>query len=135
MKHPRESGESPLVGQRLAFTIVELLVVLAIISVIFGIAASAGYRMMATTRAHTMTLEKRAVLQAMIAYRTASLDSDHQPIAAQEGPPAGRIGAEDGVVPPFSSYLRGPTEFYYTWSEGGKDLRVYRTPDLDSESY
>jgi len=135
MKHQRASGSSPLVGQRYAFTIVELLVVLAIISVIFGIAAAAGYRMIATTRAHTMTLEKRAVVQAMIAYRAASPDSGHQPIAAQEGPPAGRIGVEDGVMPPFAIYLKGPTEFYYTWSEGGRGLRVYRTPDLDSESY
>lgn len=102
------------------FSLVELLIVIAIVAILVSIVAVNVTDVMAGVADPAMTAEKAAVQVAIDQYNTWD-------VAVKGAPPiaASATAAQltEGSTT-FSKYLAAPTRFYYRWGDGGESLFV-----------
>jgi prepilin-type N-terminal cleavage/methylation domain-containing protein len=118
-----------------AYSLVELLVVLAIMAVLIGIAVGSAVAFLDRAGDRAMQTEKATVLQAIKVYNTLAATQEDAKIEAQLGPDAMRIDPKSEDAPPFASYLDAHTKFFYLWDKDGEDLRVYDRADRSGKVF
>ncbi len=114
------------------YTFVELLLVLAILLILVGIAATSAIVFLQRARERAMAYEREVVSQAIAIYNTHNVPNGGDPIPPSPDADPVRIDPKAPSAPPFAKYLDAPTKYYYTWEAGGANLNVYSRADLDS---
>lgn len=116
------------------FTLVELLIVLAILAILVGIVAQNIGGLDAVAKWRAMQTEKGTLESAIEAYETQDVAVEGEdPIAASPGTDAVKVGPDSPSS--FGRYLRRETTYYYTWDTDGADLVVYERADKTGMSY
>lgn len=118
------------------FTLVELLVVLAIIGILVGITALSLGSLVSSATGTNMDSEKNLVQTAIDVYTTqrtlgdacclADIDPNPDPYADPPTAPnpALRVDTTAGT---FGQFLRRETKYYYTWEADGVNLKVWES--------
>ncbi len=118
------------------YTLVEMLVVLAIIVVLIGLAVASASTYFDRTRGRSMRAEKEMVSQAIGVYNLSDAgDSGQALIAALVGADAVRIDPAAVDAPLFAKYLKTATKYFYAWENEGGNLIVYERADKTGRSY
>lgn len=111
------------------FTLVELLMVLAIMSILVGMVALLVGRVIPRARQRAMLYEKETVQRAINVYNMADVgEGTGQPITPSSDLDVTPVQVVPVGGPAFAKYLDGRTRYYYTWDTGGTDLAVYEEP-------
>lgn len=111
-----------------AFTLLELVIVLAILSVLVAVVALSIGELPAIARWRAMQTEKGVVQAAIDAYNTQNVAVEGAPaIAASPVGQAVQPGPDS--QPDFGRYLKRMTAYYYTWEAGGEGLAVLAAPE------
>lgn len=105
------------------FTLVELLVTIAIMGVLFGIVTLALNGLSTDTTTNTKAAELDQVQTAMDVYLAATYPDGT--IAAQ-AVAAAIVGNQSATT--FHKYIRGTTEYCYTWEADGANLTEAACP-------
>jgi len=114
------------------YTFIELLVVLAILVILVGIAATSALVLLQRARERAMSYEREVIAQAIAIYNTYDVPDGGAPIPASPDADPVRIDPKALSAPPFAKYLDSATKYYYTWEDGGGNLNVYSRADRDS---
>jgi len=114
------------------YTFIELLVVLAILVILVGIAATSALVLLQRARERAMSYEREVIAQAIAIYNTYDVPNGGAPIPASPDADPVRIDPKAPSAPPFAKYLDSATKYYYTWEDGGGNLNVYSRADRDS---
>ena len=104
------------------FTLVELLVVLAIMAILVAIVVPNLTALLPGAKEKAMNAERESVQAAIDAYNTEDVAVEGEAtISARAG--AAVIASTDTDAP-FVKYLRSDTSYAYTWLAGGDDITV-----------
>jgi len=114
------------------YTFIELLVVLAILVILVGIAATSALVLLQRARERAMSYEREVIAQAIAIYNTYDVPNGGAPIPASPDADPVRIDPKAPSAPPFAKYLDSATKYYYTWEDGGGNLNVYSRANRDS---
>jgi len=117
------------------YSLVELLIVLAIMAVLIGIIVVSALTFLDRAENRAMQTEKAIVLKAIKMHQTLSASQADARIAPPPGPDAVHIDPLAADAPPFAQYLDAPTKYYYLWEEGGEELRVYERADRSGKVF
>ncbi len=104
------------------FTLVELLVVLAILAILVGIVVPNLAGVLTQTTATAMSQERDTVQSAIDTYYTQDYQVNQNTRIASVG--AGAYVTVGPTTAQFGTYLRRLSKYYYTWSQDGEDLVV-----------
>lgn len=109
------------------FTLVELLIVLAILAVLLSITAYGTVELTRRAKQTAMLAEKERVQHSIDTYNIVDVGVDD----AEEI--QGLTGLACKLSPdstaPFATYLREETQFYYAWQYRGEELQVFDSPE------
>jgi prepilin-type N-terminal cleavage/methylation domain-containing protein len=106
------------------FTLMELLIVLAILVVLAGIVSLGVGGLVDRTSRRAMRVEWEIVTKAMEAHNAQTADSKSAPTIAPCTTPSVITGSQSAT---FRQYLRHDTEYYYLWEADGDNLVVQDT--------
>ncbi len=107
------------------FTLVELLVVLAIMAILIAIVVPNLADLLSGATTKSANSEKAVVQAAIDVYNTQDVAVDSEDaIEARAG--AAVINTDDADAP-FGKYLRSTTKYWYTWDADGAGLTVSET--------
>ena len=118
------------------FTLVELLVVLAILAILIAVVVPNLTGLLDGASTTAMKTEKDVVLNAIDAYFTQDykVASPSRPFIPGNGGNDWVILAKDDgtTLTVFTKYLRRDTKYYYSWNKHGEDLSVCPTSEYDA---
>jgi len=117
------------------YSLVELLVVLAIMAVLVGIIVVSALTFLDRAQDSAMQTEKAIVLKAIKTHQILGASQTDARIEPPPGPDAVRLDPQAADAPPFAQYLDAPTKYYYLWEEGGEGLRVYERADRNGKAF
>ena len=104
------------------FTLVELLVVLAIMAILVAIVVPNLTALLPGAKEKAMNAERESVQAAIDAYNTEDVAvGDLAPITGRD---VADVIASGDTDAPFTKYLRSDTKYAYTWLAGGDDITV-----------
>lgn len=105
------------------FTLVELLVVLAILAILVAVVVPNLAGLLTGAEETAMKQEKDVILSAIDAYYTQDYkvkDLAHIPGAITFA----KLAKQDAITTVFTKYLRRDTKYYFSWNTDGEDLMV-----------
>jgi len=107
------------------FTLVELLVVLAILAILVAVVVPNLAGLLTGAETTAMKQEKDVILSAIDAYYTQDyMVDDLDQIPGNSGPNWVTLAMDDGTTTVFTKYLRRNTKYYFSWNAHGEDLMV-----------
>jgi len=107
------------------FTLVELLVVLAILAILVAVVVPNLAGLLTGAETTAMKQEKDVILSAIDAYYTQDyMVDDLAQIPGNSGTSWVTLAMDDGTLNVFTKYLRRDTKYYFSWSTDGEDLSV-----------
>ena len=108
------------------FTLVELLIVLAILGILIGVVTMSVGTLVSTARERGMKAERETVRAAIDVYNTqdVALDGTTALTAVGDTTTHHQIGSGTDTDAPFNKYLVRASKYYYTWGTGGANLLV-----------
>ena len=105
------------------FTLVELLVVLAILAILVAVVVPNLAGLLTGAEETAMKQEKDVILSAIDAYYTQ--DYKVKDLAQIPGVITfAQLAKQDAITTVFTKYLRRDTKYYFSWNTDGEDLMV-----------
>jgi prepilin-type N-terminal cleavage/methylation domain-containing protein len=106
------------------FTLVELLVVLAILAILVAVVVPNLTGLLTGTTETAMKQERDVVYNAMDTFYSQDVKVDDLADSIPAATGYVTLAKDDGTTTVFTKYLRRDTKYYYSWSENGEDLTV-----------
>ena len=119
--------------KRHAFTLMELLIVLAILGILVASVALHLQDLPEAAETRAMLLEKDQIQDAIDIYTSQHVIAGAEaPISALSGTLAVRVSPVS--QPSFGRYVRRQTKYFYDWDDDGDNLTVYKYEDMSGPS-